>query len=256
MTIPCHKIVLSDKLYSIYKKASCSCSLSSKERKAYESLIGNIELDILTNAEQIQRCKDSHNLPEEIYDDLYPALITVDEQKDLSLNELSKQTLFKLIVTLKEEDIYPPYYNLRNQHIKRNYTITRLHNEDRKSLQDYLTILLHKADKVLIHDNYFAKKNNNKHLFNLFPTKTILVQYVENSDGDNGTFIQDACSGHGDWTVQPCDTTQSKFNRFARSHDRYLIIDDKIEVTLTSGFSYIWSKEKEITCIIREYKEM
>lgn len=247
-----YKVVLSDKLYSIYKKASVSNSLKTKERKAYEALIGNVELEILTNLAQIERCKATYNLPDEIYNDLLPALLTVDDQKSLSLDELSKKTLFKLIVTQSDDEVNPPYFNVKKKHIQRNYNITRLHNEDRQSLKEYIVGLLQDADEILIHDKYFSKNEENKELFRLLPDKNILIQYVENGDGDNGQFIIDGCCRNDKWTVRQCDTTQPKFNRFARSHDRYLIINDIVEVTLTSGFSYIWRQEKEITCIIRE----
>ncbi|WP_163371248.1 hypothetical protein [Endozoicomonas acroporae] len=72
MTETKYKIVLSDKLYSIYQKATTQHPLSSKERKAYELLLENIEHKILTNAAQLKRCKDSHGLPKEVFDDLYP----------------------------------------------------------------------------------------------------------------------------------------------------------------------------------------
>ncbi|HEM7578126.1 TPA: hypothetical protein U2J86_005185, partial [Serratia marcescens] len=117
-----YKIVLSDKLYSIYKKAGTKNTLNSKERRSYELLIGNIELDILTNAAQLERCKLKHNLPDEIYNDLYPALINSDD-KDLTLIELAKKTLFKLIITQNNEDISPPYFNLNDNNVIRNYII-------------------------------------------------------------------------------------------------------------------------------------
>jgi hypothetical protein len=34
-------------------------------------------------------------------------------------------------------------------------------------------------------------------------------------------------------------------------HDRYLILDDKMEIILTSGFSYLSTVDKEFTYIVR-----
>jgi len=247
-----YKVVLSDKLYSIYKRASLSCTLSAKERRAYELLIGNIELNVLTNAAQVQRCKDSHKLPYVIYDDLYPVLLTVEDQKDLSLEALSKKTLFKLILTQSQGDVAPPYFNLKTPNINRNYTITRMHTENRQTLKDYLKNLLQDANDILIYDKYFSKKESNKQLFSLLPNQPITIKYIENGDGDNGRFIQRGCRGNAQWQAEKCDTRKVEFNRFARSHDRYLIINNKVEVTINSGFLYIWDKAKEITCVIRE----
>lgn len=251
MTAPSYKIVLSDKLFSIYKKASTQEKFNAKERKIYESLIGNIELDILTNAAQLERCKQSHNLPKVVYDDLYSVLLTSDD-KDLSLTELSKNTLFKLVVTQAENEIEPPYFNLKKQHLLRNYTITRQHDQDREYLQVYFKHLLEDASVILIHDKYFSEDENNARLFECLLDENITIQYVENQEGNNGKFIRKACKQNTKWNIEQCDTTQDKFNRFARSHDRYLLIDDKLEITLTSGFLYIWNNNKEITCVIRE----
>ncbi|WP_076410422.1 hypothetical protein [Shewanella sp. UCD-KL12] len=252
MTRSSYKVVLSDKLFSIYKKASVPCPLKAKERKAYDLLMGNLELDILTNAAQVQRCKDGHNLPDEVYDDLFPMLLTLDDQKNLSLEELSKETLFKLIVTISDGENSPPYFNLKKKYIKRNYTLSCLHDEERQPLKDYLNCLLQEADTILIHDKYFSGEEGNKQLFNFLPDKDIIIQYIENGDRSNGQFVRDSCVANDKWKVEKCDTTQEEFNRFSRSHDRYLIINGKIELMLTSGFSYLWSKDKEITCVVRE----
>ncbi|MEC6814000.1 hypothetical protein VXS05_02895 [Photobacterium toruni] len=247
-----YKIVLSDKLFSIYKKVAASCNLSSKERRSYDLLMGNIELNILTNAAQVQRCKDHHNLPDVVYDDLYPMLLSIDDQKDLPLDELSKITLFKLIVTQDENEVSPPFFNIKKQDIQRSYTISCRHNEDRTTLQQYLLCLLQNAETILIHDKYFSKEADNKLLFNSLPDKEITIQFVENGDLTNSQFVREHCKEKDKWKVEQCDTTQYEFNRFSRSHDRYLVINGKIELTLTSGFSYLWKVEKEITCIVRE----
>lgn len=34
-------------------------------------------------------------------------------------------------------------------------------------------------------------------------------------------------------------------------HDRYLVLDDKLEIILTSGFDYLVKTEKEFTYIVR-----
>lgn len=248
-----YKVVLSDKLYSIYKKASLPIALNTKEKKSYETLIGKVELDILTNLEQLDRCKQSHGLPDAIYNDLLPALLNDDAHRGLSLEELSKKTLFKFIITQSNNNVALPYFNINESHVTRNYNISKLHDEDRAPLQDYLSAILRDANKILINDAYFSKTPDNNRLFDLLPNKPIDIFYVENADRTNGIFITGRCNQNANWTVIKCDMTLQEFNRFARSHDRYLIIDDRVEITLTSGFSYIWNNQKEISCIIKEY---
>ena len=40
-------------------------------------------------------------------------------------------------------------------------------------------------------------------------------------------------------------------NNFLNLHDRYLIIDNKIEIILTSGFDYLFDNSKDFTYIVR-----
>ena len=50
-----------------------------------------------------------------------------------------------------------------------------------------------------------------------------------------------------DWIIK-----EDKRNTYKNYHDRYLLIDDKIEIILTSGFDYLFDENKEFTYIVRK----
>jgi hypothetical protein len=50
---------------------------------------------------------------------------------------------------------------------------------------------------------------------------------------------------YSNWNMPPNNNSKD-------SHDRYLIIDNKIEIILSSGFSYLFATDKDLTLLIRE----
>ena len=51
-----------------------------------------------------------------------------------------------------------------------------------------------------------------------------------------------------------CKDWRIKLDRkrtFTDFHDRYLLIDDKIEIMLSSGFDNLFSTDKDLTCLVR-----
>jgi hypothetical protein len=51
----------------------------------------------------------------------------------------------------------------------------------------------------------------------------------------------------GNWTVK---TNTSP--RYQNAHDRYLLIDGKMEVVITSGVDYLFDTDKECTLLVRK----
>jgi len=246
-----NKVVLCDELYSIYKRALFSgiSRLSKSEFKMYEKLVSNIELDILTNFAQIQRCVKEQKLPQVISDDLQPSLI-ISANSDVELAVLAQDTFFKLVITCNDTQRAPPFFNLTHSPIRRLYSITCLHNQSRDYLVAQLKVVMRNADKILICDKYFSENTRNNKFFDLLPSKKLTIEYVQNAPRDrysNANFIDDNIRAASGWTK-----VQNRDPRFQQSHDRYLIVDDKLEIMLSSGYDYLWNQAKEITCVFRE----
>lgn len=243
------ELVLSDKLFSLYKRFYSIDKPTIKQIRMYEKLLNKVSFPIKTNAEQVINCKASHNLPEHIYDDLIAPLLSVGNYE--SLENLSQSTFYKLILTTNDADRCFPYFNINKNEIDKIYSLTCEINGSRDYLIAYLTSLLLSANKVLIQDMYFSHKSSNAvNLFALLPDYSLNIEYIQNyndSGRTNTDVFNDVDLINSKWNV-----TRNTDNKFQTCHDRYLIIDDKIEIMLSSGFFYLWDKTKEITCVIKK----
>jgi len=243
------ELVLSNKLFSLYKRFHSIESPTTKEIRTYEKLLNKISFPIETNAAQIINCKASHNLPEHIYDDLIAPFLSVGNYE--SLENLSQSTFYKLILTTNDVDRCFPYFNINKDEIDKVYSITCEIDASRYYLISYLTSLLSTAKKILIQDMYFSHESSNAtNLFAILPDTSLNVEYIQNYNGGGRTntdVFTDVNLVNPKWNVSR--NTEAKFQT---CHDRYLIIDGKIEVMLSSGFFYLWSRSKEIKCVIQK----
>lgn len=111
-------------------------------------------------------------------------------------------------------------------------------NESRKKAQDHLKQLIKNAKKIVIKDNYCDKC--------LYDIKNIL-------DVDQNCIIEIYAEEKAKNNIKRLlPNAQYKKYDNATMHDRYIIIDDKIEIILTSGFQYLFKNNKELTYIITE----
>ncbi|WP_024593124.1 MULTISPECIES: hypothetical protein [unclassified Pseudoalteromonas] len=243
------ELVLSDKLFSLYQ-SFYSIIPTRKQVLVYEKLLNKVSFPIETNALQIINCKEKHNLPEHIYDDLIAPLLSAGNYD--SLEALSQSTYYKLILTTNDEHKAFPYFNINKDDIDKIYSISCEINGSRDYLIAYLKSLLSNAKKVLIQDMYLSYHDCiAPNLFSLLPSSPLNIEFVQNYNDDgktNSDIFSDRSLMHADWSV-----IRNNEPKFQTCHDRYLIIDDKIEVMLSSGFYYLWNKNKEISCTIKRY---
>ena len=103
----------------------------------------------------------------------------------------------------------------------------------------HITALCRKAKNISIYDKYsFLNGANIELLKSILPLKELSITY--DSQYINVVALQEYCAK---WTF--IDRTLPEY------HDRYLVVDDKIEIILTSGFDYLIRNEKEFTYIVR-----
>lgn len=176
----------------------------------------------------------------EIKPDLKKAL-SANRLTNQSLEELASKTKYKIILSANRSDF--PYVNINNDNIENNFTGTFLRSEPRLKAIEHIKSLCNDAKKsILVYDKYFYNKEDNADmLIKLLPLKKIEITYQRNSFSEQQ--INKLKSKCADWTF--------KDNNFTDNHDRYLIIDDNVEIILTSGFSYLNDFTKEITYIVR-----
>lgn len=222
-----YSFVLSDELQKEY------CNF--KEGKVYDrSLIENLlhyyKPAILTNTSQLKRI--GKGISQQLETTLRKSGLTTQPLEDLVQN-----TIYKIILCTDKD--YYPYVNINGDKIENNLTACFFKRESRQKAIEHITALCKKAKNISIYDKYsFQNGANTELLKSILPLKDLSITY--DSQYIVITTLQEYCDK---WTF--IDRTLPEY------HDRYLVIDDKIEIILTSGFNYLIKNEKEFTYIVR-----
>jgi len=159
-----------------------------------------------------------------------------------SLDDLVTKTRYKLILNTEKYDY--PYVNIDQDKVEKNFTLTFGIGENRDKAIQLITALCLDAKFILIFDPYFCPRwNNTKNLFQkVIPHKNITLLH----DGHLTNKDSEIKKINATWTIK-----RDRKGTFSNAHDRYLLIDNKIEIILSSGFDNLFSTDKDLTCVIR-----
>lgn len=244
-------MVLSDELLVCYENYPQDIK---QYKKRYNKLIAHFTPPYMTNLAQLKRCK-SMGLNETCYRRLVTTLASRGDT-GISLEQLAKSTRYQFILTLDDSQIQLPYVNIKKQNVQQLYTVICQPQQSRQYLLRHIEALCENAQKVLICDNYFAANwENTQRLFSaILPRKPLRIEYVETAENlphtaRNSTMITDTFAKgiFADWQVRQTDGAE-----YQGRHDRYLLIDNKMELMFSSGFDYLWNDSKELTCVFRQ----
>ncbi|MBM6884005.1 hypothetical protein [Bacteroides caecigallinarum] len=231
-----YSLVLSDELLSEYYKFT---SNSNFDRNLIEKLFNYYKPTYITNKAQLERI--NHTSDKNLVSSLIKSGL-----KNQTLEELASKTKYKIILSTDRNDY--PYVNINDDNIEKNFTGTFLRNESRDKAIKHIKSLCKEAEKfIIVYDKYFNEKDDNADtLINLLPKHKLEIIYQLN------TFSQE----QKDKLQKACPTWTLRDENFQDCHDRYLIIDNKVEIILTSGFWYLNNLSKEITYIVRLIKNI
>ena len=164
-----------------------------------------------------------------------------------TLLELCDKSIFKIILDSSKSDY--PYVNIYGDTLENNYSATFYRGELRTKAQEHIKSLLKDAKNIFIYDKYFENNWNDTQKFfkDIMPKKPLSIFYKEYHLENKKSQIKKIYSK---WTLKK-DTLQDKHHQL---HDRYLIIDNKIEIILTSGFDYLFDDGKDFTYLVRVKK--
>lgn len=159
-----------------------------------------------------------------------------------SLEELAENcTLYKIILSSTKNTF--PYVNIMDekQRLENNYSASFDIAEPRELAIDHLTSICLHAKKIVLYDKYFSQKERNADLLTkILPQKKLEIIYNDMSDNQIKLM-----TGFCDlWAL-------TKNPRMISRHDRYLIVDDKLEIILTSGFDHLNDTSGDFTYIVR-----
>ncbi len=196
----------------------------------------------LTNLQQIERLEKNKVLAPEIISRIKPVLAKQMTQSRLELGDLLKHTDLKLVLTEDKVLTDSHYVDIHNTMFDAHYIISVKKNACRNNLLKYLeSLLLECKSELVIRDKHIHTKPFFSDFFKLFPSKKINI-YHSHFDQTTCTKMKKHCSA---WVIKP-DTMH-----YSDLHDRYIRIDNKIEIIVSSGVDYLFDKSKEVTCVFR-----
>lgn len=244
-------VVLDDglyKTYHIFKKGDAESLKDLKTDKISKILhfSGN---SVLTNIAQIDR------LRLEISEALRSRLNHMKSKRH-SLLELSKNTIYKIILTDDASKKDFPYVNVDRDQIEMVLGGFVMRNQSRDKAILHLKSLCADAREIILYDRFFAadaaKENQNIDILkNILPESRKLTLFYHKR-GTEAAHISEVgvtrlTSERSRWTLQD--------KVLEDNHDRYIIINNEIEIILTSGFDYLSDTGKEISYIVRNYSD-
>lgn len=229
-----YSLVLSDELQEEFFKFRNN---ESYDKKIIEKLLHYYKAPFLTNIAQLDRI--NRNTDKTLAINLHKANF-----KNQSLEELAKQTIYNIILCTDNDSF--PYVNINTDKIENNLTGCFFCGENRTKAIQHIKALCRKASNITIYDKHFSKDTNNVNILTqLLPTQKLNIFYAQNHINESD--IQKLKNFCTQWTFKQKGLTDH--------HDRYIEIDNKIEIILTSGFSYLGNTNKEFTYIVRNVSQ-
>ena len=164
-----------------------------------------------------------------------------------NLQELAALTTYKIILTEGQTNF--PYVNIDECRFKPAITTFYAGDAERQAALDYLRNLCQGAkNSILLYDGYINVAHNLDGLLKyILPNKKI--QFIFSHDKIDAAHRAELQRTHDKLMFK-------NIGGVPPHHDRYLIIDDSIEVVLTSGFEYLQNQRKEISLVIRPVKDL
>lgn len=168
-------------------------------------------------------------------------------EKNISLLDLAKQTKLKLI--LSNDKNHYPYVNINGDVINNNISATFRPEKTRQKAKEHFKNLLNDAKTILIKDDYMFDNFNNLSRFakELIPKKQLNIFYdCKYSNSNMQQHISDLKKIHNEWKIM-----KNKNDLYKNTHDRYILINQEIEIILSSGINYLYDEYKDFTYTIR-----
>ena len=170
--------------------------------------------------------------------------------KTQSLEDLSKKTLYKGILS-KTNNPYP-YINIHNGKICPAIIGMFNPSENRNTATEHLKQFLLKAKEIIIQDYYLlCNQGAIDALKAILPQNNMVklifpVQLKESTGFCWKDAKQDLLQCYSDWNIQ-------QEHLSTNYHDRYIVVDRKWQVILSSGLAYMISTQKDLTYVISPF---
>lgn len=168
------------------------------------------------------------------------------------VEELAKKTAYKIILTLDRKDGFP-YVNVNQSKIENRFCSSFIKQENRENAILHFRSLLENAKYIIFYDRFLIRENVQEAFKEFaqkcFPQKElkIHIDYFKNWKEFSQNIKKNICK---DWSISLFDNRYK--NIYSDLHDRYIIIDNKLEIILTSGIEHLIRNDRDFTYIIND----
>lgn len=233
-----YQVVLDDNLFKDYHKFKNGEKLEKGEIERIKCLLHYFKGELITNIAQYERTGQP---------------LSPEMKKALAKNGLKRQTkeelaqsrtMYKVILCCGRSDF--PYVNVTSDEEKIENNLSSFYDmaEKRDKAIKHLKALCSGAKKIVVYDLYFDKQpketRNIKTLISILPRKKLTLLF-SNITQEGLKALKEECE---EWEAQLDVTLKGR-------HDRYIIVDDKIEIILSSGFDHLSDDSSDFMYVVR-----
>lgn len=231
-----YQVVLDDELFKDFHKFKNGEKLEKDEVEHIKCLLHYFKGNLITNIAQYERTG---------------LTLTPEMKKTLAKNGLKQQTkeelaqsrtMYKVILCCGCSDF--PYVNVVSDKEKIENNLSSFYDiaEKRDKAIMHLKALCSGAKKIVVYDKYFEAKEarNIETLVKILPQKKLTILFSNIST--NG--IKSLTEKYSEWDPQLDKTLKGR-------HDRYIIVDDKLEIVLSSGFDHLSTDSSDLMYVVR-----
>lgn len=164
--------------------------------------------------------------------------------KSQNLLELSAMTTYKIILTENRTNF--PFVNIDEGKFSPALSNFYEGDAEREAAREYLKNLCKGAKRsILLYDRFINGMGDLGNLLN-YILPNAKIRFISTINDECKRILSDT---HDRLIFESLGGAQPH-------HDRYLIIDDSIEVVLTSGFEFLQNHKRELTLVVRPLKSM
>ena len=233
-----YQVVLDDELFKDYHKFKNGEKLEKEEVERIKCLLHYFKGELITNIAQYERT----GLPLDIA--LKKKLAQSGLKKQSNEELAQSHTIYKVILCCGCSDF--PYVDVTSADEKIENNLSSFYDiaEKRDKAIKHLRAICAGSKKIVVYDKYFAEQEkevrNIGTLIKILPQKKLTISFSNISLNGIQT-LKDTC---GEWEPQLDNALKGR-------HDRYIIVDDKIEIVLSSGFDHLSADSSDFMYVVR-----
>lgn len=229
------------------------------DKEIIKSLLSYQIMPFLFSTGQINRLKGniSRRIPNiELIDRNIENQLSKNKLTSGDLIELAKKTFYRCVLS-KDKDQYPYVKIGGSDKVVTSVTGSYYYNEPRQKAIEHIRTLCADAKEIIVWDEYIMQewdKFIKPVLENIIPRNPNIEIVIHDNTIRSQNSISYDPNNVEKWLTEIYSwKIKRRALKVNQHHDRYLVIDNKQDVVLTSGLRYLEDNKKELTYIIKPY---